>query len=244
MSLTGDRFRSVLSRRRGGITLALENVRKENVALVARTAEALGVASLHLVYTRDMDAHLRGFGMVSEATRAAQLSRVSRSATDWLDITAHSSVDACVSRLGLDGFDNLVATAPDADTSLYDEAADDWALDRVALLFGSEGHGLSREFLGLATHRVSVPLSGMTQSLNVAACAAIVLGECLRRRDAAGAERPLAPPERHRLEATLLRGPGVPLRYHNKASVKAQARRYKPIFEAQKRREEDEDRPS
>ena len=51
---TGERLRRVLAARHAGLDLVLENVRKENVALVARTAEALGVGRLHLVYTADM----------------------------------------------------------------------------------------------------------------------------------------------------------------------------------------------
>ena len=66
-----------------------------------------------------------------------------------------------------------------------------WALRRVALLFGSEGSGLSAEALALADVRLSVAQCGMTQSLNVAACATLVIGEALRLRgeaEAAAAE--------------------------------------------------------
>ena len=58
---------------------------------------------------------------------------------------------------------------------------------RVALLFGSEGSGLSAEALALADVRLSVAQRGMTQSLNVAACATLVIGEALRLRGEAEA---------------------------------------------------------
>ena len=58
---------------------------------------------------------------------------------------------------------------------------------RVALLFGSEGSGLSAEALALADVRLSVAQCGMTQSLNVAACATLVIGEALRLRGEAEA---------------------------------------------------------
>lgn len=231
-SFSADRLRSVLANRRSGLTVVLENVRKENVALVARTAEALGIASLHLIYTESMEAHLRGFSLLSEKARAAQLSRISRSATDWLGIRMHRSVSGCVEDVLAAGFDTFVATTPSTlhTVSLYSEQApdeEDWASGRVALLFGSEGHGLSDELLATADVCVSVPQSGMTQSLNVATCAAIVISEVIRRRDAAGAETSLSQDELERLESELLPAAGSPVRFHNKAAVRAEARLYK-----------------
>ena len=45
--------------------------------------------------------------------------------------------------------------------------------DRVALLLGSEGHGLSGGWLGEADERVVIPMAGDIDSLNVAATSAI-----------------------------------------------------------------------
>ena len=77
-----------------------------------------------------------------------------------------------------DGYDALVATVPaDGAVPLYSDGDDAaWAHRNVALLFGSEAAGLSDEALSLADVKVTVPQTGMTQSLNVAACAAIRSG--------------------------------------------------------------------
>ncbi|WP_054953559.1 TrmH family RNA methyltransferase [Flaviflexus massiliensis] len=45
--------------------------------------------------------------------------------------------------------------------------------DRVALLFGTEGHGLSKWALRAATHTVRIPMAGGVDSLNVAAASAV-----------------------------------------------------------------------
>jgi tRNA G18 (ribose-2'-O)-methylase SpoU len=45
--------------------------------------------------------------------------------------------------------------------------------DRVALLLGSEGHGLSRTWMDEADERVVIPMSGDVDSLNVAATSAV-----------------------------------------------------------------------
>ncbi len=49
--------------------------------------------------------------------------------------------------------------------------------DRLALLFGSEGHGLDRDLVGLCEHRVAIPMAPGTDSLNVAVAAGIFLYE-------------------------------------------------------------------
>ena len=59
----------------------------------------------------------------------------------------------------------------------------------VALLLGNEGGGLSPALLERAAQRLSIPMPGGTDSLNVAAAAAICLYERVRqqaRRDDGG----------------------------------------------------------
>jgi TrmH family RNA methyltransferase len=52
----------------------------------------------------------------------------------------------------------------------------------LAWLFGNEGSGLSAPVAALADLRVCIPLASTTESLNVAAAAAVCLFESLRRR--------------------------------------------------------------
>lgn len=47
--------------------------------------------------------------------------------------------------------------------------------DKTLLLVGHEGHGLSRELLELIPHQVTIPMSSMVDSLNVAAATAVLL---------------------------------------------------------------------
>ena len=80
-----------IRRRHGGITVAVEDVRKENVALIARTCEALGLASIHLIYTPEMVPQTRAFARLSDKLKRVTLSRISRSATDWIRVETHAS---------------------------------------------------------------------------------------------------------------------------------------------------------
>lgn len=52
---------------------------------------------------------------------------------------------------------------------------------RLAILFGHEGEGLGKDLVRLCDHRWTIPMAGGTDSLNVAACAAIVLYQLSRR---------------------------------------------------------------
>jgi TrmH family RNA methyltransferase len=66
----------------------------------------------------------------------------------------------------------------DANVPLYATAMTGGAIDPPArdavLIFGSEGHGVSRELLEAST-KIAIPMSGRVESLNVASSAAILL---------------------------------------------------------------------
>ena len=54
--------------------------------------------------------------------------------------------------------------------------------DGVAIVVGSERHGVSERWLAAAAEVVSIPMPGPADSLNVAVAAGIVLFEAARRR--------------------------------------------------------------
>lgn len=72
----------------------------------------------------------------------------------------------------------IVATQPDAEEELF--KAD--LQGPVAWLFGNEGSGLSPALVTIATSAVRIPMAAASESLNVAAAAAICLFEQLRQR--------------------------------------------------------------
>jgi tRNA G18 (ribose-2'-O)-methylase SpoU len=66
----------------------------------------------------------------------------------------------------------LVATVLDPDAEPLMTAG---RPDRLALLFGNEAHGLSSEEIAACDRRVTIPMAPTTDSLNVAAAAAVFL---------------------------------------------------------------------
>ncbi len=53
----------------------------------------------------------------------------------------------------------------------------------VAIAFGNEGSGVSAQLLNLAIDRITIPLYGQAESLNVATSAAVILYEAARQRE-------------------------------------------------------------
>lgn len=54
--------------------------------------------------------------------------------------------------------------------------------ESVAIVFGNEGNGVSKELLNMADLRLHIPIIGKAESLNVSAAAAVILYEAVRQR--------------------------------------------------------------
>jgi RNA methyltransferase, TrmH family len=90
--------------------------------------------------------------------------------------------------VGADALDTVLAGAWIG--AVVQDAPSLWSFDiparPVGWAFGSEGAGLSAAVLSRCSSRVSIPLSGDIDSLNVAAAAAVCLFERRRRASSAG----------------------------------------------------------
>lgn len=142
--------------------------RRHNVSAILRSAEAVGVHEAHLITE----------GGFSPSVGAA------KGAERWLDLRTHSSTQACFDQLRSRGFTCWIA-------DLSDTALPPWQvpIDRpVVVLFGSELYGVSQAAREAADGVITVPMHGVTQSMNVAAAAAVILshlGERLRAQPGA-----------------------------------------------------------
>lgn len=129
-----------------------------NLGVIARTAVGLG-----------MDAMVLDDASVDPLYRRA--SRVAMGEVFEFPYARAGRFPAGLEAVGAAGF-TLVALTP-ADGA---ESIDDIAFgpdERVALVLGSEGPGLTDETMERCDRRVSIPLSGNVDSLNVGAAAAI-----------------------------------------------------------------------
>jgi len=184
-----SRIDAVVGARLRSVTVVLDRLLDaHNVAAVLRTAEGLGLSRVHVVPhdSRDDAAHRR----------------VTQDAHKWLDVQPHSSGAAAARDLAAQGF-AVYAGHLDSDARPFTQIAADRP---IALLFGNEHEGPSRETLAACTGSFRIPMAGFTQSFNVSVAAGIALSQiCAARRAFIGRAGDLAPEERRALRSRFLR---------------------------------------
>jgi len=159
---------SVLAQRQPDLTVLAERLHKpRNFSAIVRTCDAVGINEVHAVPGGDgLSIHWK----------------TSQGAEKWVRVRRHNSLLAACAHLRERGF-QLVAA------HLDDSALDYREIDYTAptaLLMGTELFGVSTAGLEQSDLQVTIPMKGMTQSLNVSVACAIVLYEAMRQRDAAG----------------------------------------------------------
>ncbi|MCH9667438.1 MAG: RNA methyltransferase [Actinomycetia bacterium] len=138
----------------------------ENLGSVFRNAAGLGV-----------DAVLFGSGCADPLYRRAV--RVSMGHALLVPFANAKSWPSDLKLLREAGFRVLAMTPESAAPSLPDAMAG-LAMRRVAVLVGAEGPGLQEQTMRLSDERVRIPMSGGTDSLNVATAAALAFYERVR----------------------------------------------------------------
>jgi tRNA (guanosine-2'-O-)-methyltransferase len=172
-----EKFLSVLSRRQPDLTVVLENIHDpHNVSAILRSADAVGILSVQLLYTTDEQFPKMG-------------KKSSASALKWVTRRMFRSVAECYDALHREGFTIYATHMGKRSASLYE-------LDltgKIALVFGNEHRGVSPEAARLADGNFLIPMTGMIQSLNVSVACAVSLYETFRQRQASGTQVHLDP---------------------------------------------------
>ena len=157
------RIDAVIAQRTHSVVPVLEAVDDpRNVSAVLRSAEAFGLQEVHLVTG-------------AQPFLASRL--ITQGAERWLDLRWHEGPDACVAAVRTRGFKVYVASMDGAR-----RPEDLSAVDKAAIVFGNEKTGVGAALAALADERVTVPMSGFAQSLNVSVAAAITLYAATRGR--------------------------------------------------------------
>lgn len=151
------------------LVLVLDEVRDPgNAGTLIRAADAAGA-----------DAVVCTSGTVDPTNPKAV--RASAGSIFHLPVVESVPSEDLVHRLEGRGLDTVVTVARGGG----DYAAFDWSRP-VAVAVGNEAHGVTGVVAARAAHRVSIPMPGTAESLNVAMAAGIVLFEAVRQRRQAG----------------------------------------------------------
>lgn len=157
------RLHEVLSERTNHLTVVLEDVyQSHNFSAVLRSADIFGIQQVHFIENRN---HLK----ISED--------VSMGSTQWLDIHRYKNFDnnskECLTQLKNQGY-KIVATSLHQNSVTLQELK----LDQpMALVFGTELTGISKEVEEMADEFVKLPMYGFTESFNISVCAALCMYE-------------------------------------------------------------------
>ncbi len=167
------RFREVAERRQFDLTLILENVHDpHNIGAVLRTADAVGVAEVFLLNTDPR--------IISKEKEIGHSS--SSGAVQWIPIHFYHNVEECMTAVKR-RYDHVLGTMiGQSSISLYDVDL----TKSVALMFGNEHEGISKEAAAHLDQNFLIPQGGFTKSLNISVACAVSLYETYRQRSAKG----------------------------------------------------------
>lgn len=177
------RVSKVLSGRLGSITVAIEAPADINNALAAvRTCEALGVTHIHLIAPQG---------------DAGAIRAVTQGAFYWVTIKLHPSLEDFLQSLPHASW-QLAGAVMEAPVPLCEVPID----QPLCLLLGNEQRGLSISAKNACDFLYSIPMFGMSESLNLSVSAAISLYDTTqRKRNALGQNSDLSAEEYLQLQA-------------------------------------------
>ncbi|KAK6155046.1 hypothetical protein DH2020_009294 [Rehmannia glutinosa] len=181
-----ERFRNAVNNRSYSVCLVVEGLSDfGNVSAAFRSADALGIQSVHVV-------------SFDSSKRYKDNRHVSMGAEKWLDIELWNSVSECFENLKSRGYRIATAHLGMDAVSVYDV---DWSCP-TAIVVGNELRGISKEALELSDLHCSIPMRGMVDSFNVSVAAGLLMHQAVCDRTLRmGCHGDLTPEERQILLA-------------------------------------------
>jgi len=164
-----QKIQKIMSARQSGCVVVVEDISDpHNAGAVIRTAEAFGISEVWLIFNEGKTFNPRKVGDKSASH-----------ANKWIKFKKFKSSRECIEVLRKNGYEIVVTALVPNVESIYSAS---FKNDKIALFFGNEHSGLSLETIEAADRRVSIPMRGMVQSLNISVTAGIVMYEVVRQR--------------------------------------------------------------
>ena len=144
------------------ITVVLENIfQSRNIAASIRSADCFGIQDVHIIENENI------FNNDSE---------VSMGAEKWVTINRNkqekNNTIQTIQYLKSKGYQIIATTPHNTDCDLYDININQ---GKIALFFGSEVKGCSKEMLEIADKKIKIPIYGFTESYNISVSVALCL---------------------------------------------------------------------
>ena len=168
-----ERFLEVLRKRQNSLTVVMENISDEhNISAVLRTCDAVGIHEVYVLHTME----------IGTSSKLKLGKKSSASARKWIDVHYFSDKKKCMEELRKK-YKKIYSTL------LAESSVSVYSLDlteSVALIFGNEHDGVSKEISEMCDGNFIIPQVGMIRSLNISVACAVTLYEAFRQRSAKG----------------------------------------------------------
>lgn len=164
------------------MTVCAENTfHPQNASALVRHCEAFGVQELHAIE------FLCGFQANTHIVRGTD---------KWVNIRRYESTSEAIAHLKGEGY-RIVAATPHTNDLTPDSF--DVTKGKFCIVFGTEKQGISPEIMAVADEFVKIPMYGFVESLNVSACAAILIQGLVEKIHRSDLDWRLGAEERSRL---------------------------------------------
>lgn len=159
--------------RQQGVTIILENISDpHNMGAVVRTCDAIGIAEIYMIYSDP--------SFIPEEVAVGKITGAG--ARKWVDVHYYENLEFGIRDIRKK-YDKIYAT------HLGSKAISLYEIDltqNIALMFGNEKQGITKEALSLVDGNFIIPQMGMVQSLNISVACAVSMYEVLRQRSNVG----------------------------------------------------------
>lgn len=151
----------ILTMRTRYVTVILEDIyQSQNGSAVVRTCECMGLQDVHIV---------------ENTAKYSVNKRVLKGSEKWTDLIRHNKKGRdnavhCFEKLRSEGY-RILVTEPTGGMSIHELPV----TEKIALVMGNELRGISDVALRMADEKVTIPMYGFTESLNISVSAAICL---------------------------------------------------------------------
>lgn len=178
-----EKIQRVVAARTCDVAPVLENIYdRGNTSAVMRSAEAMGFQNIYLI---------------EPGEKFKEANRVTAGADKWLDVAKFRDTPAAIDSLRSRGY-RILATHLDSKAKPLEEED---LTKPIAIVFGNEKDGISREMQEMADQTVILPMRGFVQSYNISVAAAIAFQTISSARARAGLNGNLNSDERRLLQA-------------------------------------------
>jgi tRNA (guanosine-2'-O-)-methyltransferase len=162
-----ERFDQVMKHRMNHLQIVVEDLyQAHNASAVLRSCDCFGVQYVHFIENKN--------------TMKVN-NEIALGAESWVSIQRYNSEEnntrSCLQKLKNEGF-RIVATTPHTKDVTIDKIPVD---KKIALVFGTEIDGITKDVEEMADEFVKIPMYGFTESFNISVSAALCMYELTTR---------------------------------------------------------------